>query len=94
MSISIKQEFSLLLVAEWFNKLLIVACALASGFSFFVMKDVVAQFSVFWLLLIRFGCASLIMLLVFHRRIVVQLNVRMLRTGALLGVLYRLAYVF
>lgn len=58
------------------------------------MKDVVAQFSVFWLLLIRFGCASLIMLLVFHRRIVAQLNVRTLRTGALLGVLYGLAYVF
>lgn len=58
------------------------------------MKDVVAQFSVFWLLLIRFGCASLIMLLVFYRRIVAQLNVRTLRTGALLGVLYGLAYVF
>lgn len=55
------------------------------GLFFFVMKDVVAQFSVFWLLLIRFGCASLIMLLVFHRRIVAQLNVRTLRTGALLG---------
>ena len=47
-----------LLGTEWFNKLLIVACALAWGFSFFVMKDVTASFPVFWLLLVRFGASS------------------------------------
>ena len=36
-----------LLGTEWFNKLLIVACALAWGLSFFVMKDVTASFPVF-----------------------------------------------
>ena len=80
--------------ADWFNKLLIVACALAWGFSFFVMKDVTAEFPVFWLLLIRFGLASLIMLVVFRKRIRSNLRAGVVRTGALLGVFYGLAYVF
>ena len=54
-----------LLDADWFNKLLIVSCALAWGFSFFLMKDVTAEFPVFWLLVVRFGIASLLMLAVF-----------------------------
>ena len=42
-----------LLESSAFNKTLIVACALAWGFSFFVMKDVTELFPVFWLLLVR-----------------------------------------
>ena len=83
-----------LLDADWFNKLLIVACALAWGFSFFLMKDVTAEFPVFWLLLIRFGLAALIMLAAFHRRIRTSLNAGVIRTGVVLGVFYGLAYVF
>ena len=80
--------------ADWFNKLLIVACAIAWGFSFFLMKDVTAEFPVFWLLLIRFGLAALIMLAAFHRRIRTSLNAGVIRTGVVLGVFYGLAYVF
>ena len=83
-----------MLDAPWFNKLVITACALSWGFSFFVMKDVVAEFPVFWLLLIRFGLASLLMLAVFWRRVRASLNADVLRTGAVLGVFYGLGYVF
>ena len=80
--------------APWFNKLLIVACALAWGFSFFVMKDVTAQFPVLWLLLVRFGLSALLMLACFWRRICGNLCAPVVRTGVLLGVFYGLAYVF
>ena len=83
-----------LLDAEWLNKLLILACALTWGFSFFVMKDVTAEFPVFWLLLVRFGVASALMLAVFHRRIAAQLSAPVVRTGVVLGIFYGLAYVF
>ncbi len=82
-----------LLDAEWFNKLLIVCCALAWGFSFFVMKDVTALFPVFWLLLVRFGVASVIMLVVFRRRILANLTRPVMKTGVVLGIFYGLAYV-
>ena len=83
-----------LLDADWFNKLLIVACALAWGFSFFLMKDVTAEFPVFWLLFVRFGVASLLMLAVFRRRIRANVCAAVVRTGVVLGVFYGLAYVF
>ena len=82
-----------LLDAEWFNKLLIVCCALAWGFSFFVMKDVTALFPVFWLLLVRFGVASVIMFVVFRRRILDNLTRPVMKTGVVLGIFYGLAYV-
>ena len=83
-----------LLDADWFNKLLIGACALAWGFSFFLMKDVTAEFPVFWLLFVRFGVASLLMLAVFWRRIRTNVSSSVVRTGVVLGVFYGLAYVF
>ena len=58
-----------LLESSAFNKALIVACALAWGFSFFVMKDVTELFPVFWLLLVRFGISSVIMAVVFRKAI-------------------------
>lgn len=82
-----------LLGTEWFNKLLIVACALAWGFSFFVMKDVTASFPVFWLLLVRFGASSAVMLAVFWRRIRDNLSAPVVRVGVLLGAFYGAAYV-
>lgn len=84
---------SRLLDAEWFNKLLIVCCALAWGFSFFVMKDVTALFPVFWLLLVRFGVASVLMFVVFRRRILANLTRPIMKTGVVLGAFYGLAYV-
>lgn len=80
--------------AGWFNKLVIVACALSWGSSFVVMKDVTAQFSTFWLLFIRFGLSSLVMLAVFRRQVLANVRPDVVRVGVVLGVLYGLAYVF
>ena len=82
-----------LLGTEWFNKLLIVACALAWGLSFFVMKDVTASLPVFWLLFVRFGASSVVMLAVFWRRIRDNLSAPVVRVGVLLGAFYGAAYV-
>ena len=83
-----------LLESSAFNKALIVACALAWGFSFFVMKDVTELFPVFWLLLVRFGISSAIMAVVFHKAIFANLNLSVVKTGVLLGVLYGAGYIF
>ena len=80
--------------APWLNKLLIVACALAWGSSFIVMKDVTAEFPVLWLLFVRFGLSGLITLMVFRRRIRANARPGIVRAGVGLGVLYGLAYVF
>ena len=84
---------SRLVDADWFNKLMIAACALAWGFSFFVMKDATAQFPVFWLLLVRFGISAALMLACFWRRIRDNLSAPVVRTGVLLGAFYGIAYV-
>ena len=83
-----------LLESSAFNKALIVACALAWGFSFFVMKDVTELFPVFWLLLVRFGISSAIMAVVFRKAIFANLNLSVVKTGVLLGVLYGAGYIF
>ena len=83
-----------LLESSAFNKALIVACALAWGFSFFVMKDVTELFPVFWLLLVRFGISSAIMAVVFRKAIFTNLNLSVVKTGVLLGVLYGAGYIF
>lgn len=83
-----------LLESSAFNKALIVACALAWGFSFFVMKDVTELFPVFWLLLVRFGISSAIMAVVFRKAIFANLNLPVVKTGVLLGVLYGAGYIF
>ena len=83
-----------LLDAPWLNKLLIVACALAWGFSFFLMKDVTARFPVFWLLFVRFGIASVLMLAAFWRRIRANVSWPIVRAGIVLGVFYGMGYVF
>ena len=71
-----------LLESSAFNKALIVACALAWGFSFF------------WLLLVRFGISSAIMAVVFRKAIFANLNLSVVKTGVLLGVLYGAGYIF
>lgn len=78
----------------WFCKLLILACALAWGFSFLVMKDVTALFPVFWLLLVRFAIATVLMLAVFWKHIKANLTVGVIKTGVILGIFYGVAYIF
>lgn len=78
----------------WFCKLLILACALAWGFSFLIMKDVTALFPVFWLLLVRFAIASLLMLVIFWRRIKENFNKDIVKVGIILGIFYGVAYIF
>lgn len=80
--------------APWFCKLLILACALAWGFSFLVMKDVTALFPVFWLLLVRFSISALLMLVIFWKRIRANFNKGVVKTGVILGLFYGAAYVF
>lgn len=78
----------------WFCKLLILASALAWGFSFLVMKDITALFPVFWLLLVRFAIATLLMLLFFHKHIRANLDKGVIKAGVILGIFYGVAYVF
>lgn len=77
-----------------FWKLLLVAMALIWGFSFFVMKDVLATVPTFLLLACRFLPASAIMLALFHKRIIAHLNARNLAVGIGMGVLMGGGYVF
>lgn len=78
----------------WFCKLLILACALAWGFSFLLMKDVTAQFPVFWLLLVRFSISTVLMLIFFWRHIKENCSASIIKTGIVLGIFYGAAYVF
>jgi drug/metabolite transporter (DMT)-like permease len=77
-----------------FCKILIIVSALTWGFSFFVMKDATAEFPVFFLLAVRFGLASLVMLVVFGRRVIAHLDRRTIGVGVLLGVLEWAGYAF
>ena len=78
-----------------FWKLVLVAMALMWGFSFFVMKDVLAALPAFLLLGIRFTVAALIMLVLFWRRIAVALrDRRVLAVGLAMGVFMGGGYVF
>lgn len=79
----------------WFNKLLILTAAATWGFSFVVMKDLVDRVPVFWLLAVRYALASVVMLLVFRRRVIVLLRSRRAtRLGIVLGLLLFGAYAF
>lgn len=70
-----------------FWKLLLVTMALMWGFSFFVMKDVLATVPTFLLLACRFLPAAGIMLVLFHQRILAHLNARNVGVGIAMGVL-------
>lgn len=78
----------------WFCKLLILACALAWGFSFLIMKDVTALFPVFWLLLVRFSVAAFLMLAIFWKRIRANFSKGVIKAGIVLGIFYGAAYIF
>lgn len=66
-------------------KALIVLAAAIWGFSFVVMKDVVAVMPPAWLLGIRFLIAAVILLVVLHRRVRRHFSTRALGAGLVLG---------
>ncbi|MBA3530063.1 MAG: DMT family transporter [Propionibacteriaceae bacterium] len=63
----------------------------AWGSTFFMIKDVVTRIPVADLLAMRFGIASLVLLIVAGRHL--RMSIATLRRGALLGVLYGLAQI-
>ena len=67
-------------------KALIVLATIIWGFSFVVMKDVVAVLPPAWLLGFRFTAAGLILLAVLWKRVRRAFSVKALSAGALLGV--------
>lgn len=93
---SMRQKVAItrLLDSEPFCKLLIVACALTWGFSFFIMKDAVAEFPVFWLLSVRFCTSAIVLALLFHRQVMANLNRETIGLGLALGILGWAAYSF
>lgn len=82
-----------LLESPAFNKFLILVAAATWGLSFIVMKDLVNQVPVFWLLAVRYTLASCVMVAVAWPRLRVAVhNQRTLRLGLLLGMLNYSAY--
>ena len=75
-----------------FWKVLLLSIAVIWGYSFTTMKDALDTIPVFELLYIRFLPASLVMLVVFHKRIVAHFNARNLIVGLGMGALMWGAY--
>ena len=73
-------------IPAWVYKALIVFATIIWGFSFVVMKDVVAVLPPAWLLGFRFTAAGLILLAVLWKRVRRAFSVKALSVGALLGV--------
>ena len=73
-------------IPAWVYKALIVFATIIWGFSFVVMKDVVAVLPPAWLLGFRFTAAGLILLAVLWKRVRRAFSVKALSAGALLGV--------
>ncbi len=73
-------------IPAWVYKALIVLATIIWGFSFVVMKDVVAVLPPAWLLGFRFTAAGLILLVVLWKRVRRAFSVKALSAGALLGV--------
>lgn len=68
-------------------KLLLLFAAMIWGFSFVVMKDVVAVFPPAWLLGIRFVAAGFILLLCLWKRVRSRMSLKLLGAGIVLGAL-------
>ena len=74
-------------------KALLVFATLIWGYSFVLMKDVVAVLPPAWLLGIRFLVAGALLLVVLHKRVRKHLSARMIGAGVVLGVLDFLAFL-
>ena len=77
---------SLANIPTWVYKALIVFATIIWGFSFVVMKDVVAVLPPAWLLGFRFTAAGIILLAVLWRRVRKSFSLKVVGAGALLGV--------
>lgn len=77
---------SLANIPTWVYKALIVVATIIWGFSFVVMKDVVAVLPPAWLLGFRFTAAGLILLALLWRRVRQAFSLKVLGAGCLLGV--------
>lgn len=77
---------SLANIPTWVYKALIVFATIIWGFSFVVMKDVVAVLPPAWLLGFRFTAAGIILLAVLWRRVRKSSSLKVVGAGALLGV--------
>ena len=75
-----------------FWKLMLVSMALIWGYSFFVMKDIVATMPAFLLLVCRFIPAAIIMLVIFRKRVARCLDARHVGIGVAMGVVEWAAY--
>ena len=74
-------------IPSWVYKILIVFATIIWGFSFVVMKDVVAVLPPAWLLGIRFLFAGALLLAVLHKRVARFCSRKLITYGAILGVL-------
>lgn len=77
-----------------FWKLMLASMALIWGYSFFVMKDALDLIPTFTLLACRFIASTLIMFVLFHKRIARHFNVRNIAVGMAMGIFMGLGYVF
>ena len=74
-------------IPSWVYKILIVFATVIWGFSFVVMKDVVAVLPPAWLLGIRFLFAGALLLAVLYKRVARFCSRKLITYGAILGVL-------
>lgn len=79
---------------EWFCKLLIVCAAVSWGASFFILKDVIAQLPVFFVLAFRFLLAGALTVLLFRKRVMAHLDRPTVSFGVTFGLLGFVGYVF
>ena len=85
------KEFS---KSQTFYKILIVAATVIWGFSFVSMKEAVGVLTPAWLLAARFGLTGLILLAVFHTRVINNFNRKHVLQGLLIGaILYTSFYL-
>lgn len=75
-----------------FWKVLLLSIAVIWGYSFTTMKDALDTIPVFELLYVRFLPASLVMFVIFHKRIIAHFNARNLIVGLGMGALMWGAY--
>ena len=73
-------------IPSWVYKILLVLAAMIWGFSFVVMKDVVAVMPPAWLLGIRFTLAGFILLFILRKRVKAHFSKRALGAGMVLAV--------
>ena len=73
-------------IPSWVYKILLVLAAMIWGFSFVVMKEVVAVMPPAWLLGIRFTLAGFILLFILRKRVKAHFSKRALGAGMVLAV--------